>query len=57
MRVDAIRTAIARRTRESDPFRCRYPDCPEAHPVASPSEPVTCPTCRDDLGLPALGVG
>jgi hypothetical protein len=20
-------------------------------------KPVTCPTCRDDLGLPALGVG
>lgn len=34
----------------SDPLRCRYDDC--AHPVASGDEQVTCPVCRQALGLP-----
>ncbi len=38
-----------------DPLRCRYADCPEDHPVAEDDEQITCPTCRSDLGLPALG--
>ena len=33
-----------------DRTRCRYADC--AHPVAREDERVTCPLCRDDLGLP-----
>lgn len=35
-------------------LRCRYEDCPEHHLVASDEEQVTCPTCRNDLGLPAI---
>lgn len=41
----------------SDDLRCRYEDCPEQHPLAAqdenedPIEPITCPTCRQDLGL------
>jgi Zn finger protein HypA/HybF involved in hydrogenase expression len=35
-----------------DTLRCRYPDC--QHPVALDDEQVTCPMCRDDLGLPSL---
>lgn len=35
-----------------DALRCRYPDC--AHPVATEEEQVTCPSCREELGLPEL---
>lgn len=32
-------------------IRCRYSDCPDGNPVAEEHEQVTCPTCRDTLGL------
>lgn len=36
-----------------DPLRCRYADC--AHTEAgSDAVQVTCPKCREDLGLPVL---
>lgn len=38
----------------TDTARCRYEDCPEAHPVATEDEQVTCATCRKELGLPPL---
>jgi hypothetical protein len=38
-----------------DRVRCRYTDCPKQHPVAREDERITCPMCRDDLGLPPLG--
>lgn len=34
--------------------RCRYADCPEGNPDAGEDERVTCPKCREDLGLPPL---
>lgn len=37
-----------------DRKRCRYMDCAEQHPVASDDEQVTCPTCREGLGLEAV---
>lgn len=45
--------------RAEDPLRCRYEDCGERHPVAvdkedGPSERVTCPSCRADMGLDPL---
>lgn len=33
---------------------CRYDDCPEGHVVGDDDDRITCPTCRKDLGLPAL---
>jgi hypothetical protein len=41
---------------DSDPrfgpaLRCRYYDCVECHPTAGDDEPVTCPTCRKEMGL------
>lgn len=40
----------------SDPLRCRYDDCVEQHPVTmNDTEQITCPSCRDYMGLPALG--
>lgn len=39
-------------------LRCRYSDCPEGHEVIPDEQEddlrVTCPTCRDDLGLPSV---
>jgi len=35
-------------------MRCRYTDCLEGHPVAGEDDPITCPTCRRELGLPDL---
>jgi hypothetical protein len=32
--------------------KCRYTDCKEQHPVADEEEPVSCPTCREYMGLP-----
>jgi hypothetical protein len=46
---------IVRRLRPdlmADPVCCRYADCVEQHPVALEENPVTCPTCRESLGLP-----
>jgi|GEM_PF-5666220 len=41
------------RAPEYDGPACRYEDCAEQHPVpADDNAPVTCPTCRADLGLP-----
>jgi len=43
-----------------DPLRCRYDDCPEGHPVVPEEDDgvntqrVTCPTCREDMGLPSI---
>lgn len=34
-----------------DLLRCRYWDCKESHPVAPHDDFVTCPTCRNDMGL------
>lgn len=39
---------------EPEPLRCQYSDCAEKHPVADEEESVTCPTCREYLGLPPL---
>ena len=44
----------------TDPIRCRYDDCVELHPVVPEEDDginaqrVTCPTCREDLGLPPI---
>ena len=40
--------------RKMDKTRCRYSDCKEGHPVVRKEEPVSCPTCREWLGLPLL---
>jgi len=47
--------------KKSDPYRCRYSDCVEGHPVAmdpddgdAKYEPVTCQTCRQYMGLEPL---
>jgi len=42
------------REEKTDSLLCRYSDCPEGHPVGADDDPVTCPTCRKDLGLPAI---
>jgi hypothetical protein len=34
--------------------RCRYTDCPRGLRVARVGETVTCPDCRDWLGLEAI---
>lgn len=34
-------------------LRCRYSDCPGGHPVAGDGEEVSCPACREDLGISA----
>ena len=34
-----------------DVVRCRYADCREAHPVAGPEQAITCPVCREWMGL------
>jgi len=38
------------------PLKCRYDDCPERNPVIPDEgeERVTCPTCREALGLPSI---
>lgn len=39
---------------------CRYEDCPEGNPVLPDDDPdedygtLTCPRCREDMGLPSL---
>jgi hypothetical protein len=54
---DIVETAVkAHKARMvPDAVRCRYSDCPEKHPEATGVEQVTCPRCRNDLGLPLLG--
>lgn len=37
-----------------DDLRCRYEDCRDRHPVAREDERVTCPRCRQYLGLPSV---
>jgi hypothetical protein len=39
---------------EDDLVLCRYADCPEGHPVGAEDDDVTCPRCREALGLPPL---
>ena len=40
--------------KNADNLRCRYSDCCEQHPVATEDETVSCPTCREWLGLPEV---
>ena len=35
--------------------RCRYEDCSGQNPVAADDERVTCPLCREHMGLPSCG--
>jgi hypothetical protein len=38
-----------------DRKRCRYWDCPEQHPLTrNDDKQVTCPSCREDMGLPPI---
>lgn len=68
-RLDAYREALAEMAKEAramaaaaddaeaspiDTLRCRYDDCVEQHPLTDTGERVTCPTCREALGLPAV---
>ena len=40
---------------ERDDIVCRYSDCPVGDRVQNEDdEPITCPHCRKDLGLPPL---
>ena len=46
-----IRELARMMRRLRDRTRCRYEDCPEAHPCADGDEGVTCPVCREWMGL------
>jgi hypothetical protein len=50
-RIERRRLRRERWERLTDRKRCRYSDCRERHPLASDEQRVSCPTCRDWLGL------
>lgn len=48
--------ALRKMLEDTDPpFICRYDDCIKGHKVqTNDDEQITCPTCREDLGLPPI---